>query len=108
MTPVLEIKNLDLSFRGFTGTTEVLDGISITIHAGQRVALVGESGSGKSVTARIILGLLQETTNAKIKGELSFQGRDMTSLNRKQWQALRGTEMSMICLLYTSPSPRDS
>lgn len=93
---VLDIQNLHLGFRGYTGYTEVLHGISLSIKSGERVALVGESGSGKSVTARIILGLLQETRTAKISGDLHFLGENMDTLSAKQWRALRGTRMSMI------------
>ena len=60
MSYVLDIRDLKLGFKGYTGFTEVLHGISLNIRAGERVALVGESGSGKSVTARIVLGILQD------------------------------------------------
>lgn len=76
--------------------TEVLHGISLNIRAGERVALVGESGSGKSVTARIVLGLLQELRTARISGDLFFEERDLSALSRREWQGLRGTSMSMI------------
>ena len=94
--PVLQVKNLSLGFRGYTGYTEVLHSVSLAIEPGQRVALVGESGSGKSVTARVILGLLQQTRSARIDGELRFLGDDLGSLSQRQWRALRGTQMSMI------------
>jgi len=96
MSDVLKIQNLDLSFRGYTGVNKVLHGISLNIKAGERVALVGESGSGKSVTARIILGLLQELRTAHVTGDLHFQGQDLNKLSYAKWHALRGTEMSMI------------
>lgn len=96
MSDVLNISDLYLQFRGYSGVTEVLHGISLNIRASERVALVGESGSGKSVTARIILGLLQELRTAQVKGVLEFEGRDLNSLSRKQWHDLRGTAMSMI------------
>lgn len=96
MTDVLDIRNLRLSFRGYTGATEVLHGISLNIRAGERVALVGESGSGKSVTARIVLGLLQELRGARVSGDLIFNGTDLNRLSRRQWHGLRGTAMSMI------------
>ena len=66
--PTLDIRDLTLGFRGYTGFTEVLHGISLSVNPGERVALVGESGSGKSVTARIVLGLLQEQRSARIGG----------------------------------------
>jgi len=93
---ILTLRDLHLGFRGYSGYTEVLHGISLTINSGQRVALVGESGSGKSVTARIVLGLLQETRNAKISGEVVFNGTDLSTLNARTRRALRGTQMSMI------------
>lgn len=96
MSAVLDIKNLELTFKGYTGSTKVLHGISLSIQAGERVALVGESGSGKSVTARIILGLLQELRSARVSGDLMFCGQDLNSLSRREWHELRGTAMSMI------------
>ena len=59
------------------------------------MALVGESGSGKSVTARIVLGLLQAAA-ARIDGEVCFEGEDMRGFSRQQFAANRGTEISMI------------
>lgn len=96
MSDVLAIKDLRLSFRGYTGTTEVLHGISLNIKPGERVALVGESGSGKSVTARIVLGILQDLRAARVTGELIFEGQDLNKLSPNAWHALRGTSMSMI------------
>ena len=96
MSRVLDIRDLYLRFRGYTGVTDVLHGISLHIDAGERVALVGESGSGKSVTARIVLGILQELRTARIEGSLEFEGQDLNKLTRRQWHALRGTAMSMI------------
>jgi len=93
---VLEINDLTLGFKGYTAYTEVLHGISMYIDRGERVALVGESGSGKSVTARIVLGLLQELKTARIAGSVKFDGNELDSLSAKQRHDLRGTKMSMI------------
>ena len=124
----LDIKDLRLSFKNWTGTTEVLHGIDLSIAPGERVALVGESGSGKSVTSRIILGTMQDVRSAQVSGQVSFEGKDLSALTSADRRALRGRDISMIfqdptsalnpvfrigelfqdCLLYTSPSPRDS
>lgn len=96
MSNLLDIRDLTLSFKGLFGTTDVLHGISLSIAAGERVALVGESGSGKSVTARIILGLLQETTSARMEGDVIFDGKDISAMSRRYRARLRGTDMSMI------------
>ncbi|MEM1362249.1 MAG: ABC transporter ATP-binding protein [Pseudomonadota bacterium] len=93
---LLDIQGLKLSFRDLRGLTEVLHGISLRVSAGERVALVGESGSGKSVTARIVLGLLQETQKALISGEVVFDGQDVNRMAPQARAALRGVDISMI------------
>jgi peptide/nickel transport system ATP-binding protein len=92
----LRIRDLKLGFRSYSGTVDVLHGISLHIGKGERVALVGESGSGKSVTARIVLGLLQAMKSARISGLVEFEGRDLATLSERERHALRGTRMSMI------------
>jgi ABC-type dipeptide/oligopeptide/nickel transport system ATPase component len=94
--PTLRIKDLRLRFRGYSGTVEVLHGVSLHIRRGERVALVGESGSGKSVTARIVLGLLQQMRSARVSGLIEFEGRDLERLPASERRRLRGTRMSMI------------
>ncbi|MEO0830336.1 MAG: ABC transporter ATP-binding protein, partial [Pseudomonadota bacterium] len=92
----LDIRDLHLSFRNWAGVTDVLHGINLTIAPGERVALVGESGSGKSVTSRIVLGTMQEVRNAKVTGQVLFEGNDLSKTTPRARRALRGREMSMI------------
>ena len=94
--PTLAIRDLRLGFKGHAGLVEVLHGISLDIAPGERVALVGESGSGKSVTARIVLGLLQSLRSARVSGTVEFEGRDLGSLPARERRRLRGTRMTMI------------
>ena len=93
---LLHIKDLCLGFKTLAGQVDVLHGIDLDIAAGEKIALVGESGSGKSVTARIVLGLLQETRTARINGTVQFDGQDINSMSARDRATLRGTEMSMI------------
>lgn len=93
---ILSVRDLSLSFKSWSDTSQVLHGIDLDIAKGERVALVGESGSGKSVTARIVLGTLRDLSTAQISGDVIFDGRDMNALSREELRALRGTEMSMI------------
>ncbi|MDB5526775.1 MAG: dipeptide/oligopeptide/nickel transporter ATP-binding protein [Rhizobium sp.] len=95
-TPTLKIENLRLGFKTYDGLVEVLHGISLHIQRGERVALVGESGSGKSVTARIVLGMLQSLKTARISGTVEFEGTDLEKLRYAERHKLRGTKMSMI------------
>jgi ABC-type dipeptide/oligopeptide/nickel transport system ATPase component len=94
--PTLRIDNLKLGFKTYSGMVEVLHGISLHIRKGERVALVGESGSGKSVTARIVLGMLQQLKTSRISGGVEFDGQDLEGMDPKARHALRGTRMSMI------------
>jgi len=94
--PTLRIDDLRLGFRTWSGTIDVLHGISLHIKKGERVALVGESGSGKSVTARIVLGMLQSLKTARISGTVEFEGINLETLKPASRHALRGTAMSMI------------
>ncbi|MBX9454626.1 MAG: ABC transporter ATP-binding protein [Rhizobium sp.] len=94
--PTLRIDNLKLGFKTYGGMIEVLHGISLHIGKGERVALVGESGSGKSVTARIVLGMLQQLKSARISGAVEFEGTNLEALKPASRHALRGTRMSMI------------
>lgn len=96
MTPLLDIVNLNLSFKTLTQQFDVLHDINLSIAHGEKVALVGESGSGKSVTARIILGLLQETRRARIRGQVHFDQQDINALKPKARAALRGTDISIV------------
>lgn len=57
-TPLLAINHLSVAFRQGTSVRRVVDDVSLTLHAGETLALVGESGSGKSVTALSVLRLL--------------------------------------------------
>ncbi len=95
-TPTLSISDLHLSFITHHGPNEVLHGVNLDIGRGERVALVGESGSGKSVTARLVLGLLQEMRNTRVSGVLDFEGTDLETLSARARHHLRGRRMSMI------------
>jgi peptide/nickel transport system ATP-binding protein len=93
--PVLTISNLKLGFRRGRSVSEVLHGISLHVRRGEKVALVGESGSGKSVTARLVMGLLQATRGAGVSGRILFEKRDVTRGGREVAR-LRGERISMI------------
>ena len=90
-TEILRIRDLRAGFR----KTEVLHGISLHVNAGEKVALVGESGSGKSVTARLVMGLLQDDPATRVTGEIRFRGRDVTQGGRSVAEE-RGRSLAMI------------
>ncbi|AJE32826.1 putative peptide ABC transport system ATP-binding protein [Corynebacterium humireducens NBRC 106098 = DSM 45392] len=94
-TPLLEMKDVKISFTSSTGVVEAVRGIDMTIYPGQSVAIVGESGSGKSTAAMSILGLLPGTGKVT-GGQILFNGEDITGLNGKEMQKYRGSEIGLV------------
>ncbi|MEX1201909.1 MAG: ABC transporter ATP-binding protein [Ferruginibacter sp.] len=96
--PLLQVKNLSISFQQDGGSTSVANNISFDIHPGTLMAIVGESGSGKSVTALSILKLLPPT--AQIDGSILFNNSGMEinilSLKNEGIRKLRGNRIAMI------------
>ena len=95
MNPLLEMKDVQISFTSSTGVVEAVRGVNMTIYPGQSVAIVGESGSGKSTTAMSILGLLPGTGKVT-GGQILFEGEDITHYNNKQFEALRGNKIGLV------------
>ena len=89
---VIEVKDLKLFFDGNYGTTQILNGISFDIHAGETLGIVGESGCGKSQTAMSIMRL----NKARLEGEILFKGENLLTMPMSQMRKIRGNEISMI------------
>lgn len=93
--PILEIKNLNLSFYSNEEYHQALHNINLELEKGEMLALVGESGCGKTITAMSVLKLL--APNAKItSGEIIYQGKNILTCNEKEMQHIRGREISLI------------
>lgn len=93
-TPLLEVKNLRISFPDAHGTVDIIDGVNFSVAPGETLGLVGESGCGKSISAMSIMGLLPDS--AVKTGEVLYDGKNVLELNEKQHNALRGHEIAMI------------
>src|SRR5947207_12004865 len=88
---VLEVTGLKKHFpikkgllRRTAGYVYAVDGVSLSIRAGQTLALVGESGCGKSTVGRTILRLLEPTA-----GEIRVNGTDITHLDKTSLRPYR-------------------
>ena len=98
LNPILKIKNLSIYFPSKTEENKVVYNISFNLNKNEILGIVGESGSGKSVSTLAILGLLPKS--AKIEGEFLFSFNDkqidLAKLTNKEFQTIRGNEISMI------------
>lgn len=83
------------------GHVQAVDGVSFHIHQGETLGLVGESGCGKSTVGRLITGLIDST-----QGEVSFDGNDLISSNRKTMKDLRKRMQFVFQDPYSSLNPR--
>ena len=102
---ILQIKNLDISFRTNAGVVHAIRGVNLDLQKGETVAIVGESGSGKSVTMKAAVGLLD--SNATVNsGEIlyTYEDRDgaqktvnLLSLTKKQLRTeFNGQRLAMV------------
>ncbi|MFI2102249.1 dipeptide ABC transporter ATP-binding protein [Isoptericola sp. NPDC019693] len=95
-TPVLEISGLEVAYRTADGGTRpAVRGVDLRVAAGEVVALVGESGSGKSTTAHAALHLLPRGGQVT-GGRIHLDGRDLSGLTAKEWQAVRGRHVGLV------------
>lgn len=93
--PLLEIENLSVEFPSKNSVMHAVDGVSLTLDAGEVLGIVGESGSGKSVTMMALMGLV--SFPGRIKADkLRFDGHDLLSLTPAQRNKLIGKDVAMI------------
>src|ERR1700726_4077567 len=122
MSELLDVRGLNVELPTAAGWVRPVNEVSLRIGAGESVGLVGESGSGKTMMALALMGLLPPGARiggeARIMGngaapggalrssgstspaptsaaELQVRGRDLTTLNERQWRDVRGREIAM-------------
>ncbi len=94
-TPVLEIENLCTVFHAEDGAWPAINGLSLTLQAGEVLGLVGESGSGKSVAGFSVMGLIDHPGEI-VSGSVRLKGRDLREMSEEELRRIRGSEMAMI------------
>ena len=106
--PLLEVRNLHRHYQqprqsllAAPRTICALNGINLTLHAGQSLGIVGESGSGKSTLARLIMAL-----DAPSSGSVWFKGQNLHTLPPKALQAARRDFQMVFQDPYGSLDPR--
>jgi peptide/nickel transport system ATP-binding protein len=93
--PLLEVRNLSVSYRTRGGTVQAVQGVNLDVWPGQVTAVVGESGSGKSTTAHAIVRLL--SANGGIDaGTVRFGRHDLASLSERELRTVRGAGIGLV------------
>jgi peptide/nickel transport system ATP-binding protein len=92
---VLVVQDLRVSYHTREGAIKAVDGVSFSLHAGQRLGLVGESGSGKSTIALSLLRLIKPPGRIE-GGEIYLDGTDLRALSEKQMRRTRLAKVSLV------------
>ncbi|MFD8459265.1 ABC transporter ATP-binding protein [Streptomyces antimycoticus] len=90
-------------YRRKVGAVQAVDGIDLTVHAGESFGLVGESGCGKSTTGRLLIRLLEPTA-----GKITYRGQDITHAGRKELAPIRSEIQMIFQDPYSSLNPRQT
>ncbi|MFH9403236.1 ATP-binding cassette domain-containing protein, partial [Streptomyces sp. NPDC017638] len=85
------------------GAVQAVDGLDLTVRAGESFGLVGESGCGKSTTGRLITRLLEPTA-----GKITYRGRDISHATRRQLAPIRSEIQMIFQDPYSSLNPRQT
>ncbi len=94
-TPLLEVRDLSVSFKTEDGLVQAVDNLSLTVTAGEVLGIVGESGSGKTVSMMAVMRLIRDP-NAIVDGQVLYRGRDLMPLPKNEIRSVRGREIAMI------------
>jgi peptide/nickel transport system ATP-binding protein len=92
---LLEVRDLRVGFETDDGFVHSVDGISYDVDKGRALGIVGESGSGKSVSSLTVMGLTR-AKNARISGEIIFDGKDLLKASDEEMRRIRGNDIAMI------------
>lgn len=95
LNPILTVKDLSVSFNNLDSRVTVIDGVSFYLKEKEIIGIVGESGSGKSVTSRSIMGMVKRPGSID-QGSIMFNGTELVGLSNKEYQKIRGNDISMI------------
>ncbi len=86
--PLLDIRDLSVTFATSSGPFRAVDGVDIAVDPGEVLSIVGESGSGKSVSMMALLQLLPD--GARVSGSAKFRGQELVGMPERHIRRLRG------------------
>ena len=93
---LLEIRGLKTHFSTDDGWLHAVDGVNMSIDAGETLGVVGESGCGKSVTAKTVLKLIDMPPGKIVAGQVLWQGRDLVPMSPEEMQKIRAKQIAII------------
>ena len=93
--PVLEVRGLRTHFFTHGGVVKAVDGVDLSVAAGEIVGLVGESGSGKTITGFSVIGLI-DPPGRVVEGSVRYLGEELVGAGEERLRRLRGREIAMI------------
>ncbi len=96
MEELLRIKDLFVQYNTDESVVHAVNGANLVVHKGEAMGLVGETGSGKTTTALSVLHILPEDVGEIKSGSITYNGKDVSEMNRHELQAMRGKQISMI------------
>ena len=91
---LLRVRDLRVSFETVDGRVDAVNGVDLTVEAGQSLAVVGESGSGKSQLMFAIMGLLAR--NGTATGSVEFDDAELIGLDDAALNRVRSSQIAMI------------
>ena len=92
---VVDVKDLQISFRTFKGYPHVLNGVNVHVNKKERISIVGETGCGKTTTVNAIAQILARQARID-KGEIYFKGKDVLTMPQKELKRVRAENVSII------------
>jgi oligopeptide/dipeptide ABC transporter ATP-binding protein len=92
--PLLQLRDLRVSFPGHAGELHAVGGVNLELAAGEFLGVVGESGSGKTQLLLAMLGL--NGARGRLSGSIRFRDQELVGAGAAAWQRLRGARIGMI------------
>jgi peptide/nickel transport system ATP-binding protein len=93
---LLDIKNLVVKFHTDDGIVHAVNGLDLSLSAGETLGIVGETGAGKTTSALAIMGLLDCPPGRIHSGEIFYKGQNLLEIKEDDYLKIRGKEISMI------------
>lgn len=93
---LFSIRDLVVEYHSGDSIIHAVNGVSLSLNAGETLGLVGETGAGKTTIARASLRILPDHSVERVEGEILFEGRDVLQMGDTELRELRGKKISMI------------